>query len=350
MVGELELDVEKIIKERTFGRWKKKQYLVRWKGYSPSHDEWVSEEDLHAPDLLAEFKRQSSSIRTLSLDDTATCPLSPTIVHPLHPPTDFLTTSMATHTPPESTLRDENSTGARPLSRQESSPPPLYIPPPLLQSTDQFFLFPLFWTTQYTARSTTSSAYKYSTCTRTPYPAHIVPTTSPTCLQPIPHRPPSPIRCHRLLRATPRSCPATATSGKPAPPTSATFRRRDVQPHPCRQFHRPLWSPPAPLPKRRPYGRHSAFRPPPLQRHRASRLHVLRGNPPMALQHSRRSRSQGRRSLQRWLLRRLSPHTTTTRPRAASSSKTLPQQLEIQGGTPDQGLRVPSRWRKSQYS
>ena len=57
----------------------------------------------------------------------------------------------------------------------------------------------------------------------------------------------------------------------------------------------------------------------------------------MALRHSRRSRSQGRRPLQRWLLRRLSPHTTTTRPRAASSSKTLPQQLEIQGGTPDQG-------------
>ena len=37
--GELELEVEKIIKERTFSRWKKKQYLVRWKGYSPSHDE-----------------------------------------------------------------------------------------------------------------------------------------------------------------------------------------------------------------------------------------------------------------------------------------------------------------------
>ena len=102
----------------------------------------------------------------------------------------------------------------------------------VLQSTDQFFLFPLLWTTQYTARSTAPSTYKYSTCTCTSCPAHI--TASPTRLQSIPHRPPSPIRCHRLLRATPRSCPATATSGKPAPPTSATFRRRDVQPHPRR--------------------------------------------------------------------------------------------------------------------
>jgi len=36
--GKEEWEVEQIIKERTYGRWKKKQYLVRWKGYSPAHD------------------------------------------------------------------------------------------------------------------------------------------------------------------------------------------------------------------------------------------------------------------------------------------------------------------------
>jgi hypothetical protein len=63
--GEPKWEVEKIIKERTFGRWKKKQYLVHWKGYSPSHDEWIPEEDLHAPNLQAEFQSSSSSIRNL---------------------------------------------------------------------------------------------------------------------------------------------------------------------------------------------------------------------------------------------------------------------------------------------
>ena len=101
----------------------------------------------------------------------------------------------------------------------------------LLQSTDQFFPFSLLWTTQYTARSTAPSTYKYSACTCTSCPTHIVLTAKPTRLQTIPYRPPSSIRCHRLLRATPRICPVTATSGKPASPTSATFRRRDVQPY-----------------------------------------------------------------------------------------------------------------------
>ena len=57
----------------------------------------------------------------------------------------------------------------------------------MLQSTDQFFLFALLWTTQYTAHSTAPATYKYSTCTRTSCPAHIVLTASPTCFQPIPY-------------------------------------------------------------------------------------------------------------------------------------------------------------------
>jgi hypothetical protein len=57
--GEPEWEVKRILQERTYGHWKKKQYLVRWKGYSPSHDEWIPEEDLHAPDLLAEFHSSS---------------------------------------------------------------------------------------------------------------------------------------------------------------------------------------------------------------------------------------------------------------------------------------------------
>ena len=93
----------------------------------------------------------------------------------------------------------------------------------MLQSTDQFFLFTLLWTTQYTARNTTPSTYKYSTRTCTSCPTHIVLTACSTCLQPVPYQLSPSIRCHRLLQAPPRLCPATATSGKPALPTSATF-------------------------------------------------------------------------------------------------------------------------------
>ena len=71
--GKPEWEVDQIIKERTFGQWKKKQYLVRWKGYPPSHDEWVASEDLHAPDLLAEFQGRNRSIRTLQLDNPLQC-------------------------------------------------------------------------------------------------------------------------------------------------------------------------------------------------------------------------------------------------------------------------------------
>ena len=154
-------------------------------------------------------------------------------------------------------------------------------PASMLQSTNQFFLFALLWIIQYAAPSTTSPAYKYSTCTYTSCP--VCTTACPTCLQPIPHQLRSLIPCHRLLRTPPRLCPATAASGKPTLPTSATLiwsRRRDVQPHPHQQLHQPLQPPAAPFIQRCSHG-HSAFRPPSLPRSQTSRLRVLWRNPPI---------------------------------------------------------------------
>jgi len=44
--GEPEWEVEQILGDRTYR--KKKQYLIRWKGYAPAHDSWQDESDIHA--------------------------------------------------------------------------------------------------------------------------------------------------------------------------------------------------------------------------------------------------------------------------------------------------------------
>ena len=53
--GEPEWEVEKIINSRLHGRYKKLQFLVRWKGFPPSEDSWVPESDLFAPELIENF-------------------------------------------------------------------------------------------------------------------------------------------------------------------------------------------------------------------------------------------------------------------------------------------------------
>src|SRR6202008_886081 len=53
---EEEWEIEQITNTCLHGRWKKRQYLVRWKGYSPAHDQWINEEDMNAPDLIKAFQ------------------------------------------------------------------------------------------------------------------------------------------------------------------------------------------------------------------------------------------------------------------------------------------------------
>jgi Chromo (CHRromatin Organisation MOdifier) domain len=50
-----EYEVEQVLASRLYGRWKKLQYLIRWKGYSHAHDSWASADDVHAPDLVQAF-------------------------------------------------------------------------------------------------------------------------------------------------------------------------------------------------------------------------------------------------------------------------------------------------------
>jgi hypothetical protein len=51
--GEEEWEVEEILEDQQYRR--KKQYLVRWKGYAPAHNSWVDESELHPPDLVKAY-------------------------------------------------------------------------------------------------------------------------------------------------------------------------------------------------------------------------------------------------------------------------------------------------------
>jgi Chromo (CHRromatin Organisation MOdifier) domain len=72
-----EYEVEQVLASRLYGRWKKLQYLIHWKGYSHAHDSWASADDVHAPDLVQTFHRDNPQapglaayIRMLGVNET----------------------------------------------------------------------------------------------------------------------------------------------------------------------------------------------------------------------------------------------------------------------------------------
>jgi hypothetical protein len=59
--GTEEYEVEAILDSRRHGRGRKVQYLVKWKGYPNSDNEWVDWKDMHADEALEEFKQRNPS-------------------------------------------------------------------------------------------------------------------------------------------------------------------------------------------------------------------------------------------------------------------------------------------------
>ena len=55
--GEQEYEVDEILDSRL--RNTKLQFLVSWKGYGREENSWVSEQDLHAPELVTAFFRRN---------------------------------------------------------------------------------------------------------------------------------------------------------------------------------------------------------------------------------------------------------------------------------------------------
>ena len=60
--------MEEVLGQRTYGRGKRKQYLINWKGYSAAHNSWEDASGVHAPELMKEFlqsQQRSTRIATL---------------------------------------------------------------------------------------------------------------------------------------------------------------------------------------------------------------------------------------------------------------------------------------------
>ena len=63
--GEEEYEVQEILNDCINRRSKKRQFFVRWKGYKASEDSWVDEADIHAPELLEEYRQSKSTPQSI---------------------------------------------------------------------------------------------------------------------------------------------------------------------------------------------------------------------------------------------------------------------------------------------
>jgi hypothetical protein len=59
-----EYEVEQVLNSRRHSRGCKVQYLVKWKGYPNSDNEWVDWDNMHAEDALNDFRRHNPSLPT----------------------------------------------------------------------------------------------------------------------------------------------------------------------------------------------------------------------------------------------------------------------------------------------
>ena len=74
--GHEEYEVEKILAHRQYGRNQQMQYLVKWQGYPDSDNTWEPKENLHADELLQEYKTRSTHARMVKTKDySRTTPL-----------------------------------------------------------------------------------------------------------------------------------------------------------------------------------------------------------------------------------------------------------------------------------
>jgi Chromo (CHRromatin Organisation MOdifier) domain len=121
--GEAEYEVEAIRNHHYFGKNKRLQYLLKWKGYPEADNTWESEDQLNAPELLKQYNKHHD------LQDKKTR-ARPAKIHPPFPIQSW--SSIPTHTSlTTSTQTSLSSITECPLSTSLMSlPPPLHRPRP----------------------------------------------------------------------------------------------------------------------------------------------------------------------------------------------------------------------------
>jgi Chromo (CHRromatin Organisation MOdifier) domain len=74
--GQPEWEVEAIVGMRLFGKQKQKQYQIHWRGYPHSNDTWEPEDNVHAPELIAEYlQSQEMVIRAMRVGSRVNMPI-----------------------------------------------------------------------------------------------------------------------------------------------------------------------------------------------------------------------------------------------------------------------------------
>ena len=78
--GEEEQEIERIINHRRYGRAQKLQYLIKWKGFPDSDNEWVDPAHMHASDLISKYHRKHplDAIKATTVSSRSSLPSSPT--------------------------------------------------------------------------------------------------------------------------------------------------------------------------------------------------------------------------------------------------------------------------------
>jgi hypothetical protein len=94
--GTEEYEVEEVLDSRQYGRGHKVQYLVKWKGYPNSDNEWVNWDDMHADKALKKFRQCNPSSVTHKTTIRATTSRSSPLLKLLHTLMSYDATTLQT--------------------------------------------------------------------------------------------------------------------------------------------------------------------------------------------------------------------------------------------------------------